>query len=138
MVNDQRFILMAGSIFISAVFMIFGTSFTLNEPTLWELLLMFFASILQYIIFLVYNHRYTGINKIIWKNLQAFEKNKPMKMKFHTEIRCDDCRREKACKFNYEATRIRNWNRYIILFFLIVLWVIRIYFFLLTQGLHAG
>lgn len=124
-----RFILMAGSIFVSASLTIFGLSFSIQKPTSWALIMMFFASTLLYLMFLMYNRRYSRIaNGIVFPMLQQFEKEKKFKLKFHTEIDEDDKKRKEACRFNYEIERIRFWN-YLGFVVLLGLWGFRIIFY---------
>jgi len=122
------FTLMAGSIFISASFAIFGLSFSIQKPTYGELFLMFQASVILYLVFLVYNKRYTRYTHgIIFPLLQKFEKEKNMKMKIHTKIQMADDHWKKVCHLNYTALRIHTWN---LLGFvaLCILWIFRIIF----------
>lgn len=80
--------------------------------------------------FLMYNKRYSRIaNRIVFPMLQRFEKEKKLKVKFHTEIDKDDKKKRKeACRFNYEIERIRFWN-YLGFVVLLGLWVFRIIFY---------
>ena len=75
-VSYSQLTLMAGAIFISASFAIFGLSFTtLMEPSFVSLLLMSIASCMLYSMFLVYNERYGKMmHKIIFPMLQKIEK----------------------------------------------------------------
>jgi len=119
--------LMAGSIFISISFTIFGLSFTITNPTLPALVLLGFASIMLYWIYLMFNERYGKImHNVIFPMLQKYEKEH-MTMKFHTEItRHDDDSKEK-CKKNYTVQRIRFWNQTGFVA-LLLLWIVRIIF----------
>jgi hypothetical protein len=110
--------LMAGSIFISTAFAIFGLSFNIEKPPFVSLLLMGVASGMLYLIFLVYNERYGGFtHKIIFPMLQGLEKkitseDKDLedKLKIHTAIKKRDDDRKKLCSRCYTMSRTRFWN----------------------------
>lgn len=125
-ISYGQLILMAGSIFISASFTIFGLSFSIPKPTFWALFMMSVASVLLYGIFLIYNERYTGFRRKIFPMLRDFEK-KNMKMKFHTTIDDADKRLKEESQFYYNIRRIRVWN-YCGFVALIILWSFRIIF----------
>lgn len=118
-----QFTLMAGSIFISASFAILGLSFNIQKSTQATLILMI-ASLMLYLIYLVYDKRYTRItHEIIFPTLQDFERKK-MKMQFHAAIDDADKKWKKKCRLNYTVLRIRTWI-YGGLAVLVVLWALR-------------
>jgi hypothetical protein len=125
--NYLQVSLMAGSIFISASFAIFGLSFTFQSQTYSGIFLMGVASVLLYAIFFMYNEKYSRINKqIIFPILQEIEQRN-LTVNFHTRIHSADNDSKSASRFMYNFRRIRTWN--IVGFVgLIVLWVLRILF----------
>ena len=124
-VSYSQLTLMAGAIFVSASFAIFGLSFTtLMEPSLISLLLMSVASCILYSMFLVYNERYGKMmHRIIFPMLQEIEEN--MKRQIHTKIKERDQERKELSAGGYTLTRIRFWN-YFGFVALIILWIHRI------------
>lgn len=122
-----QLVLMAGSIFISIAFTIFGISFTIQNPSFIALTLMGISSVMLYLIYLVFNERYGRIrHKVIFPMLQKFEQEN-MTMKFHSEIALADKKKKECKKICYTVQRIRFWN-YFGLFALTLLWIIRIAF----------
>ena len=115
---------MAGSIFVSISFTIFGLSFSVASPNLRDLGLMGFSSMLLYGMFLIYNWRYTKVTKLIFRKLQKFEGKHKMQMKFHTAIDQADKRAKKICGVWYKASRLYFWIR-LGFVFLLILWVLR-------------
>lgn len=122
---------MAGSIFVSASFAIFGLSFNVANPNFRDLFLMGFSSMLLYGMFLIYDWRYTKVTKIIFKKLQKFEVTQKMNMKFHTSIDQADKRAKKTCGIWFKASRLYFWSRlgFVVL---LILWIVRIFSILLT------
>ena len=119
--------LMAGSIFISMAFTIFGISFTIQSPSLIALVMMGISSVMLYLIYLAFNERYGKIrHKVIFPMLQKFEQEN-MTMKFHTEISLYDKEMKKYGRINHIIHRIRFWN-YFSLVALMTLWIFRIIF----------
>lgn len=109
--NYFQFTLMAGSIFISASFTIFGLSFGPNQKSLFDKSLLMCASLMPYFMFLIYDNRYTRYtHQILFHLLRTFEQQKEMEIKTHTEFHLRDRAWKKTCRFNYNILRIRTWN----------------------------